>query len=129
MSGEREGAREEGDQDDLSPVGARAARNALLELVPALVQPAKDLVGGRLSDPELSPRMPARELNISVRTLHRAAFAATDESVTAHIRHQRLEQARLALTGPAGHPRSTPAPRTLPCRERGVSSASATTRR
>ncbi|WP_328931663.1 MULTISPECIES: hypothetical protein [unclassified Streptomyces] len=73
-----------------------------------------------LCDPELSPPVLARELNISVRTLHRA-LAATDESVTAHIRHQRLEQAR--------HPRSTPAPRTLPCRERGVSSGSATTRR
>ncbi|MER6208275.1 hypothetical protein [Streptomyces sp. NPDC001642] len=62
MSGEREGAGEEGDQDDLSPVGAGAARNALLELAlgvltrqadgneprlaPALVQAAKDLVRG-----------------------------------------------------------------------------------
>ncbi|MER7640195.1 helix-turn-helix domain-containing protein [Streptomyces sp. NPDC126522] len=105
--------------DGLSPAGARAARNALLELAlgvltqqvdgnepqlaPALVQAAKDLVRGRLSDPELSPRMLARELNISVRTLHRA-FAATDESVTTHIRHQRLEQARLALTGPVARP-------------------------
>ena len=105
--------------DDLSPAGARAARGALLELAlgvltqqvdgtepqlaPALVQAAKDLVRGHLSDPELSPRMLARELNISVRTLHRA-FAATDESVTAHIRHQRLEQTRLALTGPLARP-------------------------
>jgi AraC family transcriptional regulator, positive regulator of tynA and feaB len=99
--------------------------------------------------------MLARELDISVRTLHRA-LAPTDEFVTAHIRHQRLEQAHLPLTGPvarpgvselarfwqfadaghfvrafksstARHPRSTPAPRTLPRRERGVSSASATT--
>ncbi|MDV9169278.1 helix-turn-helix domain-containing protein [Streptomyces sp. W16] len=105
--------------DELSPAGVRAARNALLELAlgvltqkvdgtepqlaPALVLAAKDLIRGHLSDPELSPRMLARELNISVRTLHRA-FASTDESVTAHIRHQRLEQARLALTGPTARP-------------------------
>ncbi|MEV0481979.1 helix-turn-helix domain-containing protein [Streptomyces sp. NPDC050508] len=105
--------------DELSPAGVQAARNALLELAlgvltqkvdgtepqlaPSLVRAAKDLVRSHLSDPELSPRMLARELNISVRTLHRA-FAATDESVTTHIRHERLEQARLALTRPIARP-------------------------
>ncbi|MCX4908553.1 helix-turn-helix domain-containing protein [Streptomyces sp. NBC_00878] len=105
--------------DDLSPAGVRAARNALVELVlgvlrqrtdgtepqlaPSLVQAAKDLVRSRLAHPELSPAMLARELNVSVRTLHRA-FTAADESVTAYVRQQRLEQARLALTAPAARP-------------------------
>ncbi|MEU4888548.1 MULTISPECIES: helix-turn-helix transcriptional regulator [Streptomyces] len=39
--------------------------------------------------------MPARELSVSVRTLHRV-FAAAGESVGAYIR-RRLEQARLRL--------------------------------
>ena len=45
--------------------------------------------------------MLARELNVSVRTLHRA-FAAGEESVTMYIRHSRLEQARRELTVPRG---------------------------
>ncbi|MGW9029701.1 helix-turn-helix transcriptional regulator [Streptomyces sp. NPDC055722] len=32
----------------------------------------------------------------------RRAFAAAGESVTAYIRHRRLEEARLALTAPSG---------------------------
>ncbi len=40
-------------------------------LAPALTQAAKDLADRRLADPELSPAMLARELNVSVRTLHR----------------------------------------------------------
>jgi AraC family transcriptional regulator, positive regulator of tynA and feaB len=39
-------------------------------------------------------------LHVSVRTLQRA-FATGGESVTAHIRRRRLEQAWLELTGPA----------------------------
>ncbi|MGW1506519.1 helix-turn-helix domain-containing protein [Streptomyces mirabilis] len=105
--------------DDLSPAGVQAARNALIELVtgvlaqkvdagepqlaPSLVRAAKDLMDSHLADPELSPSMLARRLSVSVRTLHRA-FTATDESVTACIRHRRLEQARLALTAPVGRP-------------------------
>jgi AraC-like DNA-binding protein len=98
---------------DLSPAGVHAAHSTLLELskavavrrfddveprlAPALVQAAKDLADSRLADRELSPSLLARELNVSVRTLHRA-FATTGESVTAHIRHRRLEEARRALT-------------------------------
>ncbi|WP_311765428.1 helix-turn-helix domain-containing protein [Streptomyces zingiberis] len=98
--------------NDLSPAGLRAARNALVELVggvvrreldgdeprlaPAVAQAAKDIVDGRLADPDLSPSTLARELSVSVRTLHRA-FAATGESVSAYIRRGRLEQARLRL--------------------------------
>ncbi|MGH3238857.1 MAG: helix-turn-helix domain-containing protein [Spirillospora sp.] len=100
--------------DDLSPAGIRAANNALIELAGAvaargvddtepalahaLVRAAQDIADGLLTDPELSPPVLARELNVSVRTLHRA-FATADESVAAYIRRRRLEQARLALSG------------------------------
>ncbi|MEU4314015.1 helix-turn-helix domain-containing protein [Nocardia sp. NPDC024068] len=103
---------------DLGPAGVHAARNALLELVkavalgrfddaepqltPTLVQAAKDLADRRLSDPELSPTVLARALNVSVRTLHRA-FETAGESITAYIRSRRLDEARLALTAP-GNP-------------------------
>jgi AraC family transcriptional regulator, positive regulator of tynA and feaB len=103
---------------DLSPAGVQAAHSTLIELakavarrrfddgepqlVPALVQAAKDIANSQLADPELSPAMLARELHVSVRTLQRA-FAAADESMTTYIRHRRLEEARLALTAPAGH--------------------------
>ncbi|MDW6056919.1 helix-turn-helix transcriptional regulator [Streptomyces sp. FXJ1.4098] len=102
---------------DLSPAGVHAAHSALIELAkavarrrfddvepllaPALTQAAKDLANSHLADSELSPRMLARELNVSVRTLQRA-FAVVGESVTAYIRHRRLEEARLALIAPSG---------------------------
>jgi AraC-like DNA-binding protein len=97
---------------ELGPAGVQAARSTLIELAkavarghfddaeprlaPALAQAAKDLAERRLADPELSSTTLARELNVSVRTLQRA-FAAAGESVTAYIRHRRLEEARLAL--------------------------------
>jgi AraC family transcriptional regulator, positive regulator of tynA and feaB len=102
---------------DLAPAGVQAAHNTLIELAkavarscfddmepllaPALAQAAKDLADRRLADPELSATMLARELSVSVRTLQRA-FTAAGESVTTYIRHRRLEEARLALTAPAG---------------------------
>lgn len=102
---------------DLGPAGVTAAQGTLIELVkavakgrfddveprlaPALAQAAKDLADRRLADPELSPAMLARELNVSVRTLHRA-FAAVGEQVTTYIRHRRLHEARLALAAPSG---------------------------
>lgn len=43
--------------------------------------------GRRLADADISPAALARELNVSVRTLHRA-FAATEESVSAYIRRR-----------------------------------------
>ncbi|MFD6158130.1 helix-turn-helix domain-containing protein [Nocardia sp. NPDC060256] len=98
---------------DLSPAGVEAAGKAVLELLkavvlgcfddveprltPALAQAAKDIADRRLADPELSPTVLARELNVSVRTLQRA-FAAEGESVAAYIQHRRLQEARLALT-------------------------------
>jgi AraC-like DNA-binding protein len=103
---------------DLSPTGVQAAYSALIELAravaigrfddveprlaPALAQAAKNLVDSRLADPELSPVMLARELNVSLRTLQRA-FAATGESVTTYVRDRRLEEARLALAARPGH--------------------------
>ncbi|MET8537295.1 helix-turn-helix domain-containing protein [Streptomyces sp. NPDC005065] len=102
---------------DLGPAGVEAAHGALIELAkavvkgrfddveprlaPALTQAAKDLADRRLADPELSPAMLARELNVSVRTLHRA-FTAVGEQVTTYIRNRRLHEARLALTAPSG---------------------------
>lgn len=102
---------------DLGPAGVAAAQGTLIELTkavaksrfddveprlaPALTQAAKDLADRRLADPELSPAMLARELNVSVRTLHRA-FAAVGEQVATYIRHRRLHEARLALVSPSG---------------------------
>ncbi|MFJ6054806.1 helix-turn-helix domain-containing protein [Streptomyces sp. NPDC092307] len=102
---------------DLGPSGVAAAQNTLIELTkavakgrfddaeprlaPALAQAAKDLADRRLADPELSPAMLARELNVSVRTLHRA-FAAVGEQVSTYIRLRRLDEARLALSTPSG---------------------------
>ncbi|NGO10062.1 helix-turn-helix domain-containing protein [Streptomyces sp. HC44] len=102
---------------ELGPAGVHAAHSTLIELAkavavrrfddvepqlaPALTRAAKGLANSHLADPELSPAMLARELNISVRTLQRA-FAAVGESVTTYIRHRRLEEARLALTAPSG---------------------------
>ncbi|MFF9156835.1 helix-turn-helix domain-containing protein [Streptomyces sp. NPDC014846] len=101
---------------DLGPAGVTAAQGTLIELAkavakgrfddgesrlaPALAQAAKDLADRRLADPELSPGMLARELNVSVRTLHRA-FAAVGEQVGTYIRHRRLHEARLALAAPS----------------------------
>ncbi|WP_328959060.1 helix-turn-helix domain-containing protein [Kitasatospora purpeofusca] len=102
---------------DLGPAGVEAAQATLVELAkavakgrfddveprlaPALAQAAKDLADRRLADPELSPAMLARELNVSVRTLHRA-FAAVGEQVSTYIRHRRLHEAKLALAAPSG---------------------------
>ena len=104
---------------DLSPTGERSARDALLELAkgvlrrefddteprlaPALARAAMRIADDRLADPELSPTTLARELNVSLRTLHRA-FAAVDETVSAYIRRGRLERARLDLAEPLGRP-------------------------
>ncbi|MBT0769868.1 helix-turn-helix domain-containing protein [Kineosporia sp. J2-2] len=96
----------------LGPAGVEAARGTLLELARAvagrrfddqepllaspLAQAAKDLAAARLSDPDLSAAGLARELRVSLRTLQRA-FSAQGESVTGHLREQRLEAARAAL--------------------------------
>ena len=57
----------------------------------------------RLADADLSSALLAGELNVSVRTLHRA-FAAAGEPVAAYIRRRRLEQARMELAARPGRP-------------------------
>jgi AraC-like DNA-binding protein len=105
---------------DLTPAGARSARDALLELAkgalrqefddvepglgPALVRAAMKIADTRLADPDLSPTTLARELNVSVRTLYRAFARADEESVAGYIRRRRLERARLELAAPLGRP-------------------------
>jgi AraC family transcriptional regulator, positive regulator of tynA and feaB len=100
---------------DLTPAGSRAARDALLELAkgvmrsefddveprlaPALARAAMEIADRCFADPDLTPAALARQLNVSVRTLHRA-FAAAGETVAAYIRRGRLEQARLELEAP-----------------------------
>lgn len=101
---------------DLGSAGVHAAHGALIELAkavatgrfddaepelrPALIEAAKVLADRHLAEPELSPAMLARQLNVSVRTLQRA-FTMAGESVTSYIRDRRLEEARLALTAPS----------------------------
>lgn len=103
----------------LTPAGAQGARDALLELAKgimrrgfddvepqlasALARAAMQIADDRLADPDLSPATLARELNVSVRTLHRA-FTTAEESVAGYIRRRRLEQARLELAAPLGRP-------------------------
>jgi AraC family transcriptional regulator, positive regulator of tynA and feaB len=109
----------EGVLDELTPAGAQAAHEALLELIKGVVRQEFDdvepklttalhraaglLADSRLTDPDLSPAMLARELHVSVRTLHRA-FAAAQDSVSEHIRRGRLERAREDLSTPAARP-------------------------
>jgi len=105
--------------DGLSPAGARGARDALIELArgvlrqelvgagsraaAALVRAATETADARLADPGLSPSSLARELTVSLRTLHRS-FAEAGEPVAAYIRRRRLERARAELAVPAGRP-------------------------
>ena len=100
---------------DLAPTGLWSARDALLELAkgamrrefddveprlaPALARAAMEIADRRLTDPDLTPAALARELNVSVRTLHRA-FATAGETAAAYIRRRRLEQARCELVAP-----------------------------
>ena len=101
----------------LHPAGAVAAHAALVELAkgvasrqlddaepaffPALVQAARGLVEGRLTDPELTPVAVARGLHVSPRNLQRA-FAGTGEPLAGYIRRRRLEEARRALVDGRG---------------------------
>ncbi|GAA0459942.1 transcriptional regulator [Paractinoplanes deccanensis] len=99
----------------LGAAGARASRDALIELakglildhfddheptfVPALAEAAKELADARLTDAGLSPATVAAHLHVSVRTLQRS-FAGLDESFAAYIRRRRLEEAARALAAP-----------------------------
>jgi AraC-like DNA-binding protein len=99
--------------DELGAAAARAARNATLELfqglmndqviddaefAPALVKAAMDYIEDRLlADPDLSPRVIAAALNVSVRTLYRAFGRRATSSVMGYVRERRLERARAEL--------------------------------
>ncbi|MEO1061655.1 MAG: helix-turn-helix domain-containing protein [Actinomycetota bacterium] len=67
---------------------------------------ALDLVEQRLGDPDLTPAVVARELAVSVRTLH-AAFSGTGTTVAARMRRRRIETAAELLGG--RHPPSVAA--------------------
>jgi AraC family transcriptional regulator, positive regulator of tynA and feaB len=65
--------------EELKPTDAAALRGAYT------------LIGRNLADPELSPGLVARELRISIRTLH-AMFERSEESFGGYVRKQRLAQ-------------------------------------
>ncbi|MFI2362425.1 helix-turn-helix domain-containing protein [Promicromonospora sp. NPDC019610] len=97
------------DLDDATDAGLRHARHALVELLKglltrrnvavgepalqiALAEAARQLAESRLLDPDLTPGLLARLLNVSVRSLYRA-FVDAEESVMGFIRRRRLERA------------------------------------
>lgn len=61
---------------------------------------ALDFVEDRLADPELGPPMVAAHLFLSVRRLHEI-FQDEEHTLSAWIRHRRLQQCRRALLDPA----------------------------
>ncbi|WP_043486371.1 MULTISPECIES: helix-turn-helix domain-containing protein [Streptomyces] len=66
----------------------------------ALAMRVRGYIHQHLADPELSPEQIAAAQHISVRSLHRL-FRHQKTTVSAYIRHQRLEQARRELADPA----------------------------
>lgn len=66
----------------------------------ALHAQALAFIQRNLGDPGLTPAVVAAAHHVSVRTLHRL-FQDHGHSVTAHIRHERLEHARRDLINPA----------------------------
>lgn len=65
-----------------------------------LVRDAVSIIEASLDDPSLSPGRIADRLGVSPRWLH-AAFAETEETVSATIRRRRLERVRRDLADPA----------------------------
>ncbi|MFE7629933.1 helix-turn-helix domain-containing protein [Kocuria sp. NPDC057446] len=66
----------------------------------ALRTAARTFVEDRLADPELGPPMVAAHLFLSVRRLHEV-FQDEEHTLSAWIRHRRLQQCRRALLDPA----------------------------
>ncbi|MDX3229026.1 helix-turn-helix domain-containing protein [Streptomyces sp. ME19-01-6] len=66
----------------------------------ALAMRVRGYIHQHLADPELTPERIAAAQHISVRSLHRL-FRHQNATVSAYIRHQRLEQARRQLADPA----------------------------
>jgi AraC-like DNA-binding protein len=99
--------------DELGVAAARGARCATVELfrglvndqviddaefTPALVKAAMDCIEDRLlADPDLSPRLIAEALGVSVRTLYRAFGQQATSSVMGYVLERRLERARAEL--------------------------------
>jgi AraC-like DNA-binding protein len=65
----------------------------------AVLREVKDYIEDNLADPELTPDRVAHAFFISTRTLHRI-FARHDLTVSAWIKHRRLERAKRALRAP-----------------------------
>ncbi|MEU9823242.1 helix-turn-helix domain-containing protein [Pseudonocardia alni] len=103
--------------DRLGPVAAGAVRNAIVELMPAVLDGPVPAAGGaavsdamrvairhwvdeRLALGPVSPARAADHHGISVRSLHRL-FAGTGETFASFVRARRLERARRDLTGSA----------------------------
>ncbi|MEU3982835.1 helix-turn-helix domain-containing protein [Streptomyces sp. NPDC026672] len=80
--------------DDEDALPAETARRTLLLRI-------RSHIRRHLHDPELTPAAIAAAHHISVSHLHRLFRTAQDTSVSAHIRHQRLEGARRDLADPA----------------------------
>ncbi|MCO6005337.1 helix-turn-helix domain-containing protein [Actinoallomurus purpureus] len=90
---------------------AKRARNATLHLIRGILDAelssearsshmrsrAERYIDRNLRDPSLDPNTIAKDLGVSLRTLHRT-FAESDESVMAYVRRQRLDHARIEMS-------------------------------
>ena len=64
-----------------------------------IFESAREFIDEHLADTDLNPDMIAMSLHVSTRTLHRV-FERKGSTVSAWIRHQRLERCRVDLTDP-----------------------------
>jgi AraC-like DNA-binding protein len=71
----------------------------------AMMARIRDFIDHHLGDPGLSPGTIAAAHRISVRTLHKLYQDLEDHTVTASIRHQRLDRCHQDLLDPAQHDR------------------------
>ncbi|MFD8723524.1 helix-turn-helix domain-containing protein [Streptomyces sp. NPDC059629] len=101
--------------DTLSPLGRSVGEDIGIQLLAAAMGTARAAESGEhanvvlaaahrfidehLGDPHLTPAVIARELHLSLRSLHRA-FEAADDSVMVYVRRQRLRRARAELLTP-----------------------------
>ncbi|GAA3917417.1 transcriptional regulator [Amorphoplanes auranticolor] len=99
--------------DELGTAAATTARDATVELfqgllddqvidddhvAPALWRAAAGYIEDRLlDDPDLSPRVVAEALHVSVRTLYRVFAQQSSSSIMAYVRERRLDRARAEL--------------------------------
>jgi AraC-like DNA-binding protein len=95
----------------LTSKAAKRARNSTLHLIRGILDAelsaevrsshirsrAERYIDRHLRDQSLDPNTIAKDLGVSLRTLHRA-FAESDESVMAYVRRRRLDHARIEMT-------------------------------